>query len=442
MQRRGCRRGTAQRARLALSLAPRSSTCGLLPLPLCPLPLVPPALLAPPSNPHHNGGVLRCSCRGKPTVQLYALSAPCGAARVRFGLPVGLCPWRRPVTSAEGRKRPLKHTAAGGLCWWAPEGVRDHLECVDMCTSGSPLICAASTCEDAPWPTTLTYQPADRSTPPTHSLQGPHTCTACCSCPPSSDDEASRWALSGPSSPRDRSSPADERLLDLRLLFGARWQTPVSLAAAGALGRCRGSLQVLTGDANGLPSLAAATAAAAATATARCHRRRRATHASVPLSRQDGAPPVRHLDFRRHRVHGPPHRPAPGHRGWLYGVGDSCCCHCCPAQLLGAAVWLSGLRFCNLLCISNGAPLRSIVCLLLTPLLRSKWAIAGRDLTRLETLAASLSGGAAPGIVVADVAAPDTLLAMARWVQLPSFGLAAAGGVLVGCTPAVLCLRT
>lgn len=42
------------------------------------------------------------------------------------------------------------------------------------------------------------------------------------------------------------------------------------------------------------------------------------------------------------------------------------------------------------------------------------WAIAGRDRTRLETLAASLSGGAAPGIVVADVAAPDSLLVMAR----------------------------
>ena len=44
----------------------------------------------------------------------------------------------------------------------------------------------------------------------------------------------------------------------------------------------------------------------------------------------------------------------------------------------------------------------------------STWAIAGRDRSRLEALAASLSGGTAPGIVVADVASPDSLLAMAR----------------------------
>ena len=43
-----------------------------------------------------------------------------------------------------------------------------------------------------------------------------------------------------------------------------------------------------------------------------------------------------------------------------------------------------------------------------------KWAVAGRDRAKLEALAASLGGGAAPGVVVADVAAPDSLLAMAR----------------------------
>ena len=38
----------------------------------------------------------------------------CGAAQgVYFGLPVGLCPWRSPAAPAEGRKRPMKHTAAG-----------------------------------------------------------------------------------------------------------------------------------------------------------------------------------------------------------------------------------------------------------------------------------------------------------------------------------------
>lgn len=123
-------------------------------------------------------------------------------------------------------------------------------------------------------------------------------------------------------------------------------------------------------------------------------------------------------------------------------MGEWRCCCCCPAQPLACRRLAEWSLFHNVLCISNGAPLWFIVCLLLTPLLRSTWAIAGRDRTRLETLAASLSGGAAPGIVVADVAAPDSLLVMARWVQLPSFGMAAAGRVLVSRTPAVLCRRT
>jgi hypothetical protein len=52
-----------------------------------------------------------------------------------------------------------------------------------------------------------------------------------------------------------------------------------------------------------------------------------------------------------------------------------------------------------------------------------KWAVAGRDRAKLEGLAASLlqatSGGvSAPGIVIADVADQDSLVAMARWVPL------------------------
>lgn len=47
-----------------------------------------------------------------------------------------------------------------------------------------------------------------------------------------------------------------------------------------------------------------------------------------------------------------------------------------------------------------------------------RWALGGRDRGRLEKLAASLAvnSGAAPGVVVANVDAPSSLLDMARWV--------------------------
>lgn len=54
----------------------------------------------------------------------------------------------------------------------------------------------------------------------------------------------------------------------------------------------------------------------------------------------------------------------------------------------------------------------------LCPLLHSEWAVAGRDRARLEALVGLLGGGTTPGIVVADVATPDSLLAMARWGML------------------------
>ena len=52
----------------------------------------------------------------------------------------------------------------------------------------------------------------------------------------------------------------------------------------------------------------------------------------------------------------------------------------------------------------------------------STWAVAGRDRTRLEQLAASLAGGSsadnAPQVVVANVNAPDSLLEMAQCVAI------------------------
>ena len=70
---------------------------------------------------------------------LHPFGSVWGCPGVHFGLHVGLCPWRGPATHAEGRKRPMKHTAAGDLCWRAPSGGGQRSPRMRLaCTSGFP----------------------------------------------------------------------------------------------------------------------------------------------------------------------------------------------------------------------------------------------------------------------------------------------------------------
>ena len=139
-------------ARAAGSLAARSSTCVLLRLTLFPLPWFPPALLAPPQT-HTTTAVSPGAPAGgsqpsssQPFWFRVGLLQGCALASL-WGCAPGADPSR---LLRVGNKRPMKHTAAGDLCWRAleSEGVRDHLECVCACTSGFPVdLCAALTCD-------------------------------------------------------------------------------------------------------------------------------------------------------------------------------------------------------------------------------------------------------------------------------------------------------